>query len=149
MYINNRTAPEDSQTLLISYCVLCWDFVRNPPASCSSLQSVKHECMLIEGLPGKDTGLLNYNVAWLRGCLSVTKEKALPLPLHVRILFCPCSPPPRALFCHSYRPGECTGMTAGRWTGTCRYMALILYIEQVSGGIPILQSLLSLLYSEC
>jgi len=43
MNTNNCTAPKDNQTFLVSYCVLCRDYALIPPASCSSLQSVKHE----------------------------------------------------------------------------------------------------------
>jgi len=97
--------------------------------------------ILIEGLPGNDTGLLNYNVAWLRGCLSVTKEKTLFSPPYPSEFFSALAfRPHEHCSVTAIPPGDSIGMTAGHSTGTCRYIALILYIEQVSGGIPILQS---------
>jgi len=69
------------------------------PAAACNLWSMS---ILIEGLPRNDTGLLNYNVAWLSVC-DKRKDTFSPLPT-VRILFCPCSPPPRALFCHNHSP---------------------------------------------
>ena len=98
--------------------------------------------ILIEGLPGNDTGLLNYNVAWSRGCLSVTKEKTLfPPPYPSEFFSALAVRPHEHCSVTAAPPADSTGgMTAGHSTGTCRYIALMLYIEQVSDGIPLLQS---------
>jgi len=74
----------------------------------------------------------------LRGCLSVTKEKTLfPPSLPSEFFSALAVRPHEHCSVTIIPPGDCTGMTAGHSTGTCRYIALILYIEQVSGGIPI------------
>jgi hypothetical protein len=76
--------------------------LRLGPAAACILWSIS---ILIEGLPGKDTGLLNYNFAWLRGCLSVTKEKTLFSPPYPSEFFSALAvSPPRALFCRSHSP---------------------------------------------
>ena len=102
----NRTAPKDNQAFLVPYCVF---FVWIMLLLCLRLAAACNlwsMSIFIEGLPGNDTGLLNHNVAWLSVCLSVClwqkKRQFFPPSLPVRILFCPCSPPPRALFCQSH-----------------------------------------------
>jgi hypothetical protein len=98
------------------------------PAAACNLWSISK---LIEGLPGKDTGLLNYNVAWLSVFLSVTKEKALFSPPYPSEFFSALAiRPHQHCSVTVIPPGDYTGLTAGHSTGTCRCIALILYIQQ-------------------